>query len=305
MELATRVRLPLGTQSIYIYMQEIILKFISNLTPWILSHGVRILIILIIASFIYKFGGALIDKIIRKAVVAKGFLTPEAERKREDTLIVVFEGTLKVIVWISVILMIISEFGVNIGPLLAGAGVIGLAVGFGAQYIIRDFFTGLFIILENQYRVGDVVCIDTICGTVEDINLRMTVLRDIDGAVHHIPNGEIKIATNKTKGFARINLVIGVAYDTDIDKVKNVINKVGQEIANDPKWKDKIFKAPEFIRIDNLADSSVDIKISGEVKPLEQWDVLGELRYRIKNAFDKNEIEIPFPQRVVRQVKEK
>jgi len=210
-----------------------------------------------------------------------------------------------VIVWISVILMIISEFGVNIGPLLAGAGVIGLAVGFGAQYIIRDFFTGLFIILENQYRVGDVVCIDTICGTVEDINLRMTVLRDIDGAVHHIPNGEIKIATNKTKGFARINLVIGVAYDTDIDKVKNVINKVGQEIANDPKWKDKIFKAPEFIRIDNLADSSVDIKISGEVKPLEQWDVLGELRYRIKNAFDKNEIEIPFPQRVVRQVKEK
>ncbi len=286
-------------------MQEIILKFINNLTPWILSHGVRILIIIVISSIVYKFGGTLIDKIIRKAVVAKGFLTPEAEKKREDTLIVVFEGTLKVIIWIAVILMIISEFGVNIGPLLAGAGVIGLAVGFGAQYIIRDFFTGLFIILENQYRVGDVVCIDTVCGTVEDINLRMTVLRDIDGAVHHIPNGEIKIATNKTKGFARINLVIGVAYNTNIDKVKNVINKVGQEMANDPEWKDKIFKAPEFIRIDNFADSSVDVKISGEVKPLEQWDILGELRYRIKDAFDKNEIEIPFPQRVVKQVKEK
>ena len=286
-------------------MQETILKFIDNLIPWLLSHGIRILIILVIFYSIYRFGGKLIDKIIRKAVVAKGFLTPEAEKKREDTLIVVFEDTLKVIIWIAAILMIVSELGVNIGPLLAGAGVIGLAVGFGAQYIIRDFFTGLFIILENQYRVGDVVCIGTVCGTVEDINLRATIIRDIDGAVHHIPNGEIKIATNKTKGFARINLVIGVSYDTNIDKVKNIINKVGQEMANDSKWKDKIFTAPEFIRINNFSDSSMDIKISGEVKPLEQWDVLGELRYRIKNAFDENGIEIPFPQRVVRQIKEK
>jgi len=268
-----------------------------------MTHGVRILVILIIAYVFRRFGGRLIDKIIRKAISAKGFLSPVAEKKREDTLIAVFEGVLKIFVWIVALFMIVAELGVNIGPLLAGAGVIGLAVGFGAQYIIRDFFTGLFIIIENQYRVGDVVCIGTTCGTVEDINLRMTVLRDTDGAVHHIPNGEIKIATNMTKGFARVNLVVGVAYDTDIDKVKRIINQVGQDIANDPEWKDKILKAPEFIRVNNFGPSSVDIKISGEVQPQEQWAVLGELRQRIKNAFDQEGIEIPFPQSVIHQAK--
>ena len=272
--------------------------------PWLLFHGLKILAILIGAFLIRRFARVVIEKIIRKAIVANNFLSPEAEKKREDTLISVFEGTFRAIIWIVAALMIIAELGVNIGPLLAGAGVIGLAIGFGAQYIIRDFFTGLFIILENQYRVGDVVCIKDICGEVENINLRMTILRDVDGAVHHIPNGEIKIATNKTKGFARVNLVIGVAYDADLEKVKQVINQVGQDMIKDSEWKDKIIKAPEFIRVENFSASSVDIKISGEVKPLEQWAVLGELRKRIKLAFDKQGIEIPFPQRVVRQLKD-
>jgi small conductance mechanosensitive channel len=286
-------------------MQEIFQGFIDNLTPWLLTHGVRILVIIIGAYIIRRFAGIFIEKIIRKAIVPDRFLSEEAEKKREDTLITVFEGTLKVVIWAAVILMIISEIGVNIGPLLAGAGVVGLAIGFGAQYIIRDFFTGLFIILENQYRVGDVICIQDKCGMVEDINLRMTVIRDVEGAVHHIPNGEIKMATNKTKGFARVNLVIGVAYDTDLEKVKKVVNQVGQEMTKNPEWEDKIIKAPEFIRVDNFGASSVDIKISGEVKPLEQWGVLGELRKRIKIAFDKEGIEIPFPQRVIHQIKDK
>ncbi len=281
-------------------MQEVL----QNIFPWLLSHGLKILAILIGAFLIRRFARVVIEKIMRKAVVADSFLSPEAEKKREDTLIAVFEGTFRAIIWIVAALMIIAELGVNIGPLLAGAGVIGLAIGFGAQYIIRDFFTGLFIILENQYRVGDVVCVKDKCGTVENINLRMTILRDADGAVHHIPNGEIKIATNKTKGFARVNLVIGVAYDADLEKVKRVINQVGQEMTQDSEWQDKIIKAPEFIRVDNFGASSVDIKISGEVKPLEQWAVLGELRKRIKLAFDKEGIEIPFPQRVIRQAKD-
>ena len=174
-----------------------------------------------------------------------------------------------------------------------------IAVGFGAQYVIRDFFTGLFIILENQYRVGDVVKIGEITGTVESINLRMSVLRDIDGTVHHIPNGEIKIASNLSKEFARVNLKIGVAYDSDIEKVIKLVNQVGQELAKDPEWKNKILQAPEFIRIDNFADSAIIIKILGETKPLEQWEVLGELRKRLKIAFDKQGVEIPFPQVVV------
>ncbi len=284
-------------------MQEFFQNFITNLTPWVFVHGMKIIVILVGAYIIRYFAGAIIDKIIRKAIVSKGFLTPEAEKKREDTLISIFEGTVKVIVWAAAILMIIAELGVNIGPLLAGAGIFGLAIGFGAQYIIRDFFTGLFIILENQYRVGDVVKIGDIAGTVESINLRMTVLRDVDGTVHHVPNGEIKIASNLSKEFARVNMKIGIAYNTDIEEAIKVVNQVGKEMSKDSEWKDKIIKAPEFVRVDDLADSAMVIKISGEVKPLEQWSVLGELKKRIKVAFDKQGIEIPFPQIVVHQGK--
>lgn len=284
-------------------MQEFFQNFITNLTPWVFVHGMKIIVILVGAYIIRYFAGAIIDKIIRKAIVSKGFLTPEAEKKREDTLISIFEGTVKVIVWAAAILMIIAELGVNIGPLLAGAGIFGLAIGFGAQYIIRDFFTGLFIILENQYRVGDVVKIGDIAGTVESINLRMTVLRDVDGTVHHVPNGEIKIASNLSKEFARVNMKIGIAYNTDIEEAIKVVNQVGKEMSKDSEWKDKIIKAPEFVRVDDLADSAMVIKISVEVKPLEQWSVLGELKKRIKVAFDKQGIEIPFPQIVVHQGK--
>lgn len=276
-------------------------NFMTNLTPWVMTHGLKVVFILIGAFLVRHFAGAVIDRIVRKAIVSKKGLTPEAEKKREDTLIGVFEGAVKVVVWAVAILMAVSELGINIGPLLAGAGILGLAVGFGAQYVIRDFFTGLFIILENQYRVGDVVKIGEITGTVESINLRMSVLRDIDGTVHHIPNGEIKIASNLSKEFARVNLKIGVAYNSDIEKVIESVNQVGQEMAKDPEWKDKILKAPEFVRIDDFADSAIVIKILGETKPSEQWSVLGELRKRIKIAFDKQGIEIPFPQMVVHQ----
>ena len=285
-------------------MNEFINKFIEGLGPWFFSHGIKIILIIIGAYLIRKFAGVFIDKIIRKAIVSNNFLSSEAEKKREDTLIKVFEGAFRVIIWLAAVLMIISELGINIGPLLAGAGVVGLAVGFGAQYIIRDFFTGLFIILENQYRVGDIVCIGTTCGTVEDINLRMTILRDVDGAVHYIPNGEIKIASNKSKSFARINLKLGISYNANLEQVIKVINNAGKEMAQDPEWKDKINQAPEFIRVDDFADSSVVIKIDGETKPSEQWAVTGELRKRIKIAFDKEGIEIPFPQVVVHNAKD-
>lgn len=284
-------------------MSGIFQNFLNNLGPWFFSHGLKIIAIIVGAYLVQRLAGILIDKIIRKAIVADKFLRPEAEKKREDTLISVFKGTFKAIIWAAVILMIVSELGINIGPLLAGAGVIGLAIGFGAQYIIRDFLVGLFIILENQFRVGDVICIDSTCGMVESINLRMTVLRDADGVVHHIPNGEIKIASNLSKEFARVNLKIGIAYKENLEKVIKVVNQVGEEMVQDREWKDKILKAPQFVRVDDFADSAVIIKITGEVKPLEQWGVLGELRKRIKIAFDKEGIEIPFPQRVIHQAK--
>lgn len=140
---------------------------------------------------------------------------------------------------------------------------------------------------------------------VEDINLRTTVLRDLDGIVHYVPNGEIKKSSNLSKDFARVNLNVGIAYNSDLEKVISVVNRVGKELAEDPQFKSSIIKPPQFLRVDEFADSSINIKILGETKPLKQWEVAGELRKRIKIAFDKEGIEIPFPQRVVHYAPEK
>lgn len=278
-------------------------EFISGLTIWFFSHGPKIITILVVAYLARKFAGIFIEKLIRKTIVTNHFLTKEAEKKREDTLIRVFDNTSRVAIWLAVALIVLSEVGVEIGPLLAAAGVAGLALGFGAQYLIRDFIAGAFILLENQYRVGDVVCLDNTCGLVEDVNLRLTVLRDLDGVVHHIPNGGIVKASNMTKHFSRVNLNIGVDYTSDLEKVIAVVNKVGRELAGDPAWQGAITKPPQFLRVDDFADSAIIIKILGETKPLKQWDVAGELRKRLKIAFDREGIVIPFPQRVVHQAK--
>ncbi len=285
-------------------MSEIIENFLNQLGPWFFSHGLKIIAVIVVAYFIRRFGDVFIEKIVRKAVISDHFLSREAEKKRENTLIKVFEGTLGMVIWAVVSLIILSEFDINIGPLLAGAGIAGVAFGFGAQYIVRDFLSGFFLILENQYRVGDIICVDDTCGSVENINLRMTILRDVDGTVHYIPNGEIKKAANLSKEFARVNLKVGIAYDSNLEKVVRTVDQIGQEISQDKEWKDKIIKRPEFVRVDDFADSAIIIRISGEVKPLEQWGVLGELRKRLKIAFDKEGIEIPFPQRVIHQAKD-
>ncbi|MFH1186915.1 MAG: mechanosensitive ion channel domain-containing protein, partial [Candidatus Levyibacteriota bacterium] len=260
---------------------------------WFSSHGIKILGILIAYFVINKTSHVFIEKVIRKAVISTKFSSKESEKKREETLIRVFAAAFRIFLILIASMMILSEFGIDTGPLIAGAGIIGIALGFGGQYLIRDLISGFFIILENQYRVGDVVTLDKTSGLVEDINLRMTILRDMDGTVHHIPNGEIKIASNLSKIFARVNLDIGISYDADLEKVEKVVNSVGRNMAKDPKWKDQIIKAPKFSRVNEFADSSVVIKIIGETKPLKQWSVTGELRKRLKIAFDKEKIEIP------------
>lgn len=271
--------------------------------PWVLSEGIKIILVIVFAYIVYKFSSVFVEKAVRKTIKSNHFLSKEAEKKRENTLIRVFNGTIKVIIWVVTLMMVLSELDINVGPILAAAGVAGLAFGFGGQYLIRDVISGLFIIIENQYRVGDVVCLGEKCGLVEDINLRLTTLRDLDGTVHHIPNGEIKDASNLSKNFSRVNLDIGIAYDSNLEKVIEIINKVGKDIAEDPDWKDFIIKAPQFLRVDDFAESAVIIKILGDTKPLKQWDVTGELRKRLKIAFDKEGIEIPFPQRVIHQGK--
>lgn len=275
----------------------------QDITPWLLDDGIKIALILFVAFVLNRSAVLFIDRLVRKLMLSDRHITKEARKKREDTLIQIFSATLTVLVWILAVLMVLQEVGIAIGPLLAAAGIAGLAFGFGGQYLIRDLISGLFIIIENQYRIGDVVCFDSTCGLVEDITLRMTTLRDLDGTVHHIPHGTIEKVSNLSKSFSRVNLNIGVSYGADLEKVIGVVNTVGVDLATDEEWKDKIIKAPQFLRVDDFGESAVIIKILGETKPVEQWGVAGELRKRLKIAFDREGIEIPFPQRVIHESK--
>jgi len=269
----------------------------STVTDWLVSHGVRIFIILLISAALYIVLRRLVPLLLKQTVKKRGKskkAEDEAE-KRVQTLARIFMGTGTVLIVIAAGFMILSELGINIYPPLAGFGVIGVALGFGAQYLIRDLIAGFFVLVENQYNIGDWVSIAGIDGSVQEINMRRTVLRDFDGTVHVVPNGEIKTASNYSKEWARVNLNISVAYGTDLDHAIAVINRVGTEMAKAEHWRSLIKSPPQALRVDNLGNSGIDIKVLGETKPIRQWEVMGELRKRIKKAFDEEGIEMPWP----------
>ncbi len=267
----------------------------TMVTDWLLQHGIRILIILALAVLLWFLIKKLLPPLVRRTVVRTRGESKRGLEKRTDTLMGVLTGAGRVLIVVIAILMILSEIGVPIGPVLAGFGVAGIAVGFGAQYLVRDLIAGIFILWENQYRVGDVARVADIAGLVEQITLRKTVLRDLDGLVHHVPNGEIRVASNFSRHFSRVNLDVSVAYGTNLDHAISVINNVCRELAEEEDWKDKFVSTPQVLRVNNLGDSGIDIKILGDVKPLEQWAITGELRLRLKKAFDAENIEIPWP----------
>ena len=285
-------------------MLETVSQFYDKIYPWLSTSGIKILVIIIIAFILHKVIYRFVEKSVRLAVTARHHSSSTAEIQREETLIGVFTVTIRIAIFTTAVMMVLPEFNIKIGAMLAAAGVVGLALGFGGQYLIRDVITGLFIILENQYRMEDVISIDGTDGVVEEITLRKTTLRDLDGTIHHIPHGEIKKVSNLTKDFSRVNLDLGVSYSADLEHVIQVVNKVGNQLAQHPDWKEFITKAPQFLRVNDFADSAVVIKIIGETIPLKQWAVAGELRKCLKIAFDKEGIEIPFPQMVMHQVNE-
>ena len=282
-------------------MHESFTEWIDNIIPWLLNHGIRIVFIGVLAYLLNRILGRIIVRTVRIAVVRDEDTSIEAEKKREDTLIHIFRSALRVVLIVLSILMILQEFGLKIGPILAGAGIVGVAVGFGGQYLIKDVITGLFMILEKQYRIGDVVKIDGTEGTVQDITLRKTTLRDLDGTVHHINHGSIVLVSNLSKDFARVNLEVCVDYSTNLEHLIDVVDRTGRELAEDPNFKDSIITPPKFLRVQNFADHGIVIKILGDTKPLKQWEITGELRKRLKIAFDREGIEIPLPQTVIHQ----
>jgi small conductance mechanosensitive channel len=216
-----------------------------------------------------------------------------------DTLDELGSRVIQAFIVVIVVLTVLGELGINIGPAIAGLGVVGIAVGFGAQAFVRDYLTGALILVENQFAKGDVVRIAGVAGTVEDFSLRRTTLRDLDGVVHTVPNGEIKVASNLTRVWARINQDVTIAYGTDVDKAIEVVDRVGAEMTEDPLWKRRILEPPRVERVEALAEYGITLKLLGSVRAGEQWSTAGELRKRLLAAFHEHGIEIPRPQRVV------
>lgn len=263
---------------------------------WLKIHGLKILIIIVIGLIVYFIFQRIIPRIIRRTVTLQMRRKPQIEiQKRSKTISRVLRNTIGILIGMLVLFTILAEIGISIGPALASLGILGLAVGFGAQGLVKDIINGLFILLENPYGVGDVVKVAGIAGLVEEINLRRTILRDLDGIVHYVPNGEINIASNFTREFSRVNMNISVGYGENLDRVIAVINSVCSEMVKEKEWNQKIIKTPQVLRVDALGESGIDIKILGETQPIAQWDVMGELRKRIKAEFDKQGIEIPWP----------
>jgi len=272
--------------------------FLANIS-WeeIFRNGLRILLILgvtwVASVVIKKLLHRLEIHLIKKSEVDG---EPQIEsKKRIETLISLLRQASLIALWLTVCLMILREFGVEIAPIIASAGIVGLAVGFGAQNLVRDIISGFFIILENQIRVGDVAIINGTGGLVEDINFRTTILRDLAGNVHVFPNGSINTLANMTKEWSANVFEVGVAYKENTDQVTEVLVEIGKQLKADEKFGPLMLAEPEIFGVDKLDDSAVVIKGRIKTLPSQQWAVGREFLRRVKLAFDERNIEIPFP----------
>jgi moderate conductance mechanosensitive channel len=292
----------------------------DELVLWMVENGLepalQILLILLLAGFLLWF----IRRTIRRAVArAKDPEAPRGQRlrrkvglqdearvqysvrraQRADALGALAGSITGVVVWTIVVFMVLGTVGITLGPLVAGAGILGLALGFGAQGLVRDFISGVFMLIEDQYGVGDIVDVGEATGVVEGVTLRTTRIRDIEGTLWHVPNGEIRRIGNMSQQWARVLLDVSVSYGTDVDAAIEIIEAVAVAMSEEEAYRDLFIAAPEVWGVQSLGADGVDIRLVIKVKPAEQWALGRELRRRIKAAFDAADVEIPFPQRTV------
>lgn len=266
---------------------------------WLTTGAIPALIVTIVSVFLYHWIHRPIKTIAKRVIhpTKLNQMTPEDAIKRRNTIISLASTVSKVVIVVSgsVIVFRLLMPNIDLTPLLASAGIVGIALGFGAQSLVKDVISGIFIMSENQYRVGDTVEIEGASGNVERVSMRTTVIRDTSGNVHFIPNGSITQVTNKTLGYSAVNFTITIEPDSDIDKVAKIINEIGEELALSEQWKEKIIDAPHFLNIGAFTDISLDVTVVGKTQPAAQWGVTGEMRHRLLQAFDKNRIKLAHP----------
>ncbi|UCG61147.1 MAG: mechanosensitive ion channel family protein, partial [Candidatus Zixiibacteriota bacterium] len=267
-------------------------RILDSVLTWLSSSGLRILLIILLALVALKVA-RLISRRILAPLIQEGL--EEETKKRAETLNSLIRYIFTVLILAVAVMMILGEFGIEIGPVLAAAGIVGLAVGFGAQHLVQDIISGFFILMDDSIRVGDVVNIAGKGGLVEKVNLRVTVLRDLAGNVHYVRNGQIDVVTNMTKEYSHYVFDIGVAYRENVDEVMALVNEVDAELRADPEFSGDILAPIEIFGLDQFADSAVIIKARTKTKPIKQWRIGREFNRRLKAKFDQKGIEIPFP----------
>ncbi|MDZ7674907.1 MAG: mechanosensitive ion channel family protein [Acidimicrobiales bacterium] len=291
---------------------------LSRAVEFLASAPLRILLILFFAMVVNRIARRLIRKLVREMSDEEAIerrkaierITPKSLRQtkehqplrsaaRAETIGSVLKSVATIIIYSIAVLMALAEIHINLGPLIAGAGIIGVALGFGAQSLVRDFLSGLFMLAEDQYGVGDVIDVGEAIGTVEVVNIRTTRLRGIDGTVWHVPNGEILRVGNMSQQWARALLDISVAYDTDLDRAMEVVKEVADEMWREDEWRTQFLEEPEVWGVQALGADGITIRLVIKTQPGEQWSVTRELNRRMKDRFDDEGIEIPFPQRVM------
>jgi small-conductance mechanosensitive channel len=276
----------------------------NDALPFLREEVVPVLVIIIAAYLALRLSRIFVHGIVKTLLDREATegtaqeLSAVELKKRMDTLDGLGANTLQFFIVVIAGLMVLGQLGLDIGPAVAGLGVVGIAVGFGAQSLVRDYLNGALILVENQFAKGDVVRVATVSGTVEDFTLRRTTLRDLDGVVHTVPNGEIRVASNLTRVWSRINVDVTVAYGTDIDQAIEVVDNVGRAMAGDPIWKRRVLEAPRVERVAALAENGVTLKILGTVRAADQWSAAGDLRRRLLAAFKDHGIEMPGSQQV-------
>lgn len=271
---------------------------VGEILFWLKTSGLRIGVIAAGSILLIRFLRAVADRIPRLMPAGQELVVTERE-KRAHTVASLLRTVGTTLVVIVAAMMAFREIGLDITPLIAGAGVAGLAIGFGAQSLIKDVIAGFFILLEDQFHVGDVIQAAGVSGQVEQMTLRMTIVRDLQGTVHFIPNGEIKVASNLTKQWSRAVLEIGVRYEEDVDRVIAVLTEVGRSLADDEVFGKMVLEPPQVLGVEGLTDSQVTIRILAKTLPIKQWEVAREFRRRIKARFDREGIQTPYPHRVV------
>ncbi|MDB5177373.1 MAG: mechanosensitive ion channel protein MscS, small conductance mechanosensitive channel [Candidatus Saccharibacteria bacterium] len=266
---------------------------------WFNEHLAAMIVIVVVGLLAYYIGGRLLARLVKRVVRTarhREWHQKDVE-KRQNTLAAVAKSIwhifIVIVVFVALFRESIDKADAILAPLFASAGIVGVALGFGAQSVVKDFLAGLFIIGENQYRVGDIVELaDNATGTVERIGSRSTVIRDVDGNVHYLPNGSIAHVINKTMGYSMARFIITVDPTSDVKKISSIIDRIGKDLSHEEKWKNKILEPPAFVSVGEFTGTSLELIIAGKTQPSDQWAVIAEMRRRLLEALEKSEIKL-------------